>query len=107
MQTHHDPRVRLDGYSRFCLTALAVLLTVLILGLWAEDVRPARQAVAAERFLNTSAQREAGVEAQRECNAKLDEIIQILKSGELKVRIVEGAPPKAPGGGSVQKPKKK
>ena len=106
MENNNYPSVRLDGYSRFCLTAIAVLLTLLVIGLWAENVGQTHQAVAAEKFLDTSAQRQALLDAQKQTNVKLDELIRVLKSGEVKVRLADGGL-KAQGGGDVPKTKKK
>lgn len=83
-------RIRVDGYTRFCLTVIAGLLTVLILGLWANSVPSASPVQAADQpFGDAAAQRQASVDAQKETNAKLDELIQVLKSGEVKVQVAQ------------------
>jgi len=92
--------VVLDGHSRFCLTAICVLLTVLILGLWAEGpVGPSEGAAAPparpaggqfEGIGNPSSQRMAMVRGIQETNRKLDEILTLLKSGKVKVALAEG-----------------
>ncbi len=81
-------RVRVDGYTRLCLTAIAILLTVIVIGLWAEGVRSADQIHAAEPFLNSSSQRKDMIKAQEQTNAKLDQIIKLLQDGRVKVQIV-------------------
>ncbi len=103
-----DIRVNVDGYTRFCLTAIAVLLTVLIIGLWAEGVPGSAEARAekAPVFGDTGAQRQVLVDAQKATNAKLDELIALLKSGQVKVQVVQ--PGKAGPGGegnAVPKPR--
>ena len=86
-----ETRVRVDGYTRVCLTAIAVLLTVLVIGLWAESGWTTDDAHAAEPFVDSSAQRRAMVDAQQQTNRKLDEIISLLQSGRVRVQIAEGA----------------
>ena len=80
--------VRIDNYTRVCLTFIAVLLTVLIAGLWAQ-VPLAGDARAAEPFIDASAQRFAAVKAQEQTNQKLDELIALLRSGDVRVQTVE------------------
>ena len=92
--------VRLDGYTRVCLGVIAVLLTVLIVGLWADFMPSGSSARAAEPFLNSAAQREAMVSVQEATNVKLDELIGLLKNGSAKVQIV-GEAPSATGGGNA------
>lgn len=85
-----DMRIRVDGYTRVCLTVIAVLLVVLIVGLWAERISPARDARAAEILWDAGAQRKAVLKAQRETNDKLDELIGLFRDGNAKVRLVDG-----------------
>lgn len=100
--------VVVDRYTRFCLTAIAILLTVLIVGLWAAApvgpnptiAAPAGTANAsAEGIGNPSAQRMAIRRAIDTTNQKLGEIVKLLESGKIKVTVVqqeaENAPPKA------------
>ena len=105
----HDLRsieARVDGYTRLCLTAIAVLLTILVIGLWADGVRSTDKAVAADRWLDSSAQRNSLVQIQKETNRKLDELIALLKSGEIKVQLTE-APAKGAGARHVKSAKTK
>jgi len=87
-QTQAKPgKVRLDGYTRGCLTVIAVLLTVLILGLWS-DMSFSRSARAAEDgFGDSSAIRKDMLKAQEQTNVKLDDLMKLLKSGEVKVQV--------------------
>lgn len=88
MKTHtRSIRVRVDGYTRVCLSVIAVLLTVMIMGLWVGHVPSPQSATAADQFLDTGADRKAMIEAQQETNKKLDELIGLLKSGEVKVKV--------------------
>jgi hypothetical protein len=95
-------QVRVDGYTRVCLTAIAALLTVLVIGLWAEAPATAPRAGAAEApkatFGDTAAQRQEQLKAVQQTNEKLDELIRLLKTGTAKVQLVEKAPEKARGG---------
>ncbi len=92
------PRVIVDGYTRFCLTAIVVLLTLLIVGLWAGEPLPtgAASAVAADRSVlpNAGAQRKDMLEAIQGTNRKLDQIIALMQSGKVQVTLVEAKPPK-------------
>lgn len=107
--------VSIDGYTRFCLTAIAVLLAVLIVGLWASapvsDAGSAAAArapdVKAEQAIipNAAAQRLAILKAAQETNKKLDKIVAVLKSGEVRVALVEAGREKAEGDAG-KKPKK-
>jgi len=90
------PHVRVDGYTRMCLTAIAILLTVLIIGLWARETPPPGAAHAVPPVLDPSAQRASITESQDQTNLKLDQLMDLLKSGQVKVQVVEGG---AGGGG--------
>lgn len=101
-------QVRVDWYTRFCLTAISALLTVMVIGLWAEAI-PSADARAAEPFLNASAQRKLMIDAQGGTNAKLDELIALLKSGQVRVQVVaepteKDSKPPRPGGSNVMSP---
>ena len=103
-----DMRVTVDGYTRVCLTVIAVLLAVLIVGLWAEDVSPASDARAApaKTFLDSSAQRKAMLKAQEQTNAKLDELTALFRSGDAKVQLT-GDPAGRDGGKDAKSPIKR
>ena len=96
--------VTVDGYTRFCLGALVVLLTLLIIGIWATDpippsgqvagaaVPPARTHTAdgGRTILpNAGAQRLAILKAIQATNQKLDLIKSVLESGKVQVVIAE------------------
>ncbi len=91
-------KVRVDGYTRVCLTAIAVLLTVLIIGLWADYTPQAPQAQATKPFLDNSTQAEIVqlIRAQDRATAKIAELITLLKSGQVTVKVADDG--KAAGG---------
>lgn len=107
--------VVVDGYTRFCLTAIVALLTVLIIGLWATgpaSLTGARIAAAdppagARQILpNAGAQRQQMLQAIQAGNQKLQRIADLLASGKVRV-MVEGlklppAPPPAPSKGAAR-----
>lgn len=93
--------VVVDRYTRCCLTAIAVLLTVLVIGLWATgpvgpsptSAAPPRPAgVAPDGIGNPGAQRMAMVQAIHTTNQKLDKIISLIESGKIKVIAVQEKP---------------
>jgi hypothetical protein len=106
----HHIRLRVDGYTRFCLTALVVLMSVMIVGLWAEGIPSAARLGAAapgdpsaERYKPGSAiDISALVAVQERAIAKLDEIKKMLESGEAKVQVVGGVVKDSGGDKNVQ-----
>ena len=101
--------VKVDAYTRVCLTAIAVTLTVLIVGLWATaPVSLTERATAAEApggIPDAGAQREAVIRAIMTTNSKLDRIASLLESGKLRVVVVEPKPEKPEKGvADVKKP---
>ncbi len=105
--------VQVDAYTRVCLTVIAVLLTVVIIGLWADGVPQADRAAAAKvvvveerRPPGPGTQRAEIVAAQKQTTAKLAELIAVLKSGDVRVRVME-MPTHPAGGANAAGPKKK
>ncbi len=99
MQSEKTDRcVRTDKYTRFCLTAIVVMLAMLVLVMWVENVRFTRQAEAAEKLFDTVAQRNRMVDQQKITNAKLGELISLLKSGQVKVKLATDDEKKKVGG---------
>jgi hypothetical protein len=99
-------RIRVDRYTQVCLTAIAVLLTLTVIGLWSERVpaagkAEARTVKAQDTIAGTGkahsdklSSRGVQVELQRESNRKLDKTNQLLqdlaallKSGDVKVKV--------------------
>jgi hypothetical protein len=103
MRRQEDVQLQVDGYTRVCLTAITVLLTVLVIGLWAENIDCAKEAHAetgvfrdnqAKKAIHegrwgTSSARGKVAAAQKQTNVKLDELIKLLKSGEARVQVVQ------------------
>ena len=88
-----EMRVKVDAYTRVCLGAIAVLLAVLVIGLWAEGTWSSR-AAAADGIMDAGSQRMAMIKVLDEQNTKLGELITLLKNGQAKVQVVdaEGKP---------------
>lgn len=88
-------KVRVDGYTRVCLTAIAVLLTVLVLGLWAELPTHGQKAVAQEpvsrenRYVPRSTLELGDLAAQQQVtNQKLDRLVELFETGQARVQVV-------------------
>ena len=119
MNDNTNTTVRVDGYTRFCLTAITVLLTLVVIGLWADHDAFTSQA-RAEKYKDDAAKRAFSegrwgtssaanklAAAQESTNKRLDELIALFRDGEAKVRIVEGSKgSKSSGGSNVRKKKK-
>ena len=78
--------VQVDNYTRLCLSAIAVLLTVLVVMMWVQAVPEPPSASAAEPFLDTAAVRNSQLEAQKETNVKLGELIELNTLSQPVVR---------------------
>ena len=84
-------QLRVDAYTRVCLTIIAGLLTVLILGLWADGVHPTRQAMGASSGIPDSGlQRNKMIKALETNTAKLERLIGLFETGKAKVQVIEG-----------------
>jgi len=84
-------RLRVDAYTRVCLTIIAGLLTVLILGLWADGVHPTRQAMGTSGGIPDSGlQRNKMIKALETNTAKLERLIGLFETGKAKVQVIEG-----------------
>jgi hypothetical protein len=92
--------VHVDLYTKVCLTAIALLLTVLVLGLWAG---PDGSGLGADKALagppgdplvvgggipDTGAQRNAMIIGINETNQRLDRIVALLEGGKIRVTAV-------------------
>ncbi len=88
--------IRVDAYTRVCLTVIAVLLSVLIVGLWAETVPGQSRAFARNNnppklFIDSAGQRKAAIAAQEKTTRKLEELISLFTTGQAKVQITDKA----------------
>jgi hypothetical protein len=86
--------VRVDGYTRVCLTVIAALLTVLIAGLWAQGVPAAREAAAAPAAApaptgipDAGGQRDRMVKELERVTAKLEHLAELFETGKAKVQV--------------------
>ena len=98
--------VRVDVYTRVCLTAIAVLLTVVVVGLWSQAAPWPAPAAAGEKaadgsFGDMGTRVAAQLDATNKTNAKLDEIIRLLTSGQIKVQIAKEKEEKGGEGGGA------
>ncbi len=84
-------QIKVDWYTRVCLTVIAVLLTVLIVGLWSDQPMAPTARAADQPFGDASADRQAIAKGMEQVNAKVDELIGVLKSGDVKVQVTEPA----------------
>ena len=97
-QDDNGVRIRVDGYTRCCLTAIVALLGLLIVGLWADrgGFDPGAQAETKKRyqpkggvFTDSAKQRNDLVKSMDKNTAKLEEIARLLQSGQVKVHVVK------------------
>ena len=92
--------VTVDGYTRFLLTVIAVLLAVVAVGLWFEapSALPTAQAKAdglAEQ-MNPGLQLNQMVKNSEKLNASLAELNKLMVSGAVKVQVIEKTDIKQP-----------
>lgn len=91
--------IRVDGYTRVCLTVIAALLAVLVVGLWAEAPMPT--ATAEDRPKENpyvGAQRQAMIEAAEATQSHtkaMKRLVDLFESGQAKVQVVGGDGAKA------------
>ena len=92
--------VSVDGYTRFLLTIIAVLLTVVAVGLWLEtpSALPTAQAKASgyAEQMNPGQQLNQMVKNTEKLHASLAELQKLMVSGAVKVQVVEKAVIKQP-----------
>jgi hypothetical protein len=82
-------KVHVDNYTRICLTVIAGLLTVLILILWVQGTPSAPLAKAGELPFDSAASRQEGVDAVKETSRKISDLIDLLKSGQAKIQVIQ------------------
>jgi hypothetical protein len=85
--------VRVDGYTRFILTVIALLLGVVAVGMWgpAPNTTPAAQAALPSpgEQLNPGRQLDEMVKNSDQLNQALAELQKLLVSGAVKVQVVD------------------
>lgn len=101
-----NTEIRVDVYTRVCLTAIAVLLTVLVVGLWSQEAPLVSSARAEGGFGDMGGKIAAQLEAANKTNAKLDDLLKLLTSGQVKVQVVNDKEGGAPHGASNAQPNK-
>lgn len=87
----NETRTVQGSKSRLTLIAAIMVLVVMVIGLWADRGTGLRSARAADQpFKDSISQRKELVGSIQTTNAKLDELIQLLRSGQVKVQISGG-----------------
>ena len=85
--------VTVDGYTRFLLTVIAILLAVVAVGLWFEtpSTLPAAQAEAtgSAEQMNPGLQLNQMVKNTEKLNLSIMELNKLMVSGAVKVQVVE------------------
>ena len=87
--------IRIDAYTRVCLTIIAVLMSVLIAGLWADGVPSPAEAMGQDRnqsspsFGDSASQRKVLIEAQNRTTERLEELVTLFTTGKAKVQVTE------------------
>ena len=85
--------VTVDGYTRFLLTVIAILLTVVAVGLWFETPPAVTTAqamgVSSGEQLNPGKQLNDLVKNTEKFNTSMAELQKLLVSGSVKVQVVE------------------
>jgi len=89
MGHHKRIELRVDRYTQVCLTVIAVLLTVLIAGLWTDGVPGPDGLRAADNGIlpNAGRQRKQMVDALDRQTQQLDRLVSLFESGKAKVQI--------------------
>ena len=85
-----------DGYTRVMLTVIAVLLTVLAVGMWCETPQMS-QTAAAGRIPDSGLQFDSIRQSVDQVNQSIQQLSNLMVSGQVRVRVVD------PAGGSTAK----
>jgi hypothetical protein len=80
-------RVTVDTYTRLVLTAIAILLTVVAVGLWYES--PGTVQAASAQIPDQGKQMAILIENAQRTNILLQELGKVLVSGEVRVQVIE------------------
>ena len=82
-------RVKIDGYTRFLLTAITILLTFVTVGLWYET--PSTVPTVQAQIPDAGAQMADLVKEVENINKSLSTLPGLLTSGKVKVQVTEAA----------------
>ena len=90
-KTRRKVEIRVDVYTRCCLTAIAVLLSVLIVALWAQPLPMSGQAMAAPSagIPDSGRQRQTMIKELQKNTSKLEDLVRLFESGKAKVQVVQ------------------
>lgn len=90
-KTQREVEIRVDVYTRCCMTVIAVLLSVLIVALWAQPLPVSGQAIAAPSagIPDAGRQRQIMIKELEKNNSKLEQLIRLFESGKAKVQVVQ------------------
>jgi hypothetical protein len=89
-KTNQRIQIRVDPYTRVCLTVIAVLLTVLIVGLWAEAVPSAPSAHGMGAGIpDAGHQRQQLIKEMQRNTAELADLVRLFESGTAKVQVAD------------------
>jgi hypothetical protein len=81
-----------NSNTRRLLTAVVVLQGLTLVGLWTGQPRPSSAGAA---IPDPGAQREAVLTEQKATNEKLDKLLKLLTSGDVRVTVEEKQPPQS------------
>jgi hypothetical protein len=95
-KTRKTVEIRVDVYTRSCLTVIAVLLTVLIVALWAQPLTPAGTDMAAAAspsapgggVPDAGRQRDMMIKELENQTSKLEALTRLFETGKAKVQVV-------------------
>ena len=85
---------RLDDYTRVLLTVIAVLLTLVAVGLWTHT--PSSISTAQARLPDSGLQLNQIILELQRTRTSMDGVANLLRSGQAKVQIIEPAPVPVP-----------
>ena len=80
-------KVKVDGYTRFLLTAITILLTFVVVGLWYET--PSTVPMVRGQIPDSGAQLAQIIKQVEDINRSLSTLPGLLTSGKVKVQVVE------------------
>ncbi len=90
-KTRRKVEIRVDVYTRCCLTVIAVLLSVMIVALWAQPLPISGQAIAAPSvgIPDSGRQRQIMIKELEKNTSKLEDLVRLFETGKAKVQVVQ------------------